>query len=222
MPYPLPEQPATVGGARVRLLPPLGCPGTEQWVLPMEFGRWEELGYRKGSVPANDLELFWLPADRRWNEPIASAAIELLINPRQSITAPNSVIWWDGSSDEVPRPPTSRTAPRLRHVYAHRADVTVQVQLVMLIANLPVALVGCPVSWTAYQGLCIFCRTVRRCADNIIEQNKNIMHVRIVTYRRPRWALLAKPGLGAAVAVGVLTAGPAQALAVKVNVDGQD
>ena len=145
MPYPLPEQPSTVGGARVRLLPPLGCPGTEQWVLPMEFGRWEELGYRKGPVPANDLELFWLPADRRWNEPIASAAIELLINPRQSITAPISVIWGDGTSNEVPWPATSRTAPRLRHVYAHRADVSVQVQLGMLIATLPVALVGCPV-----------------------------------------------------------------------------
>ena len=60
MPYPLPEQPATVGGARVRLLPPLGCPGLEQWVLPMEFGRWAELGYRKGPIPASDLELFWL------------------------------------------------------------------------------------------------------------------------------------------------------------------
>jgi hypothetical protein len=145
MPYPLPEQPATVGGARVRLLPPLGCPGTEQWVLPMEFGRWEELGYRKGPVPANDLELFWLPADRRWNEPIASVAIELLINPRQSITSPISVTWGDGSSDLLPWPVTSRTAPRLRHVYAQRADVTVQVQLGMLIASLPVALVGCPV-----------------------------------------------------------------------------
>ena len=145
MPYPLPEQPTAVGGARVRLLPPLGCPGIEQWVLPMEFGRWEELGYRKGSVPANELELFWLPADRRWNEPIASAAIELLINPRQSITAPISVIWGDGSSDLLPWPATSRQAPRLRHGYAQRADVSVQVQLGLLIATLPVALVGCPV-----------------------------------------------------------------------------
>jgi len=48
------------------------------------------------------------------------------------------------------------------------------------------------------------------------------MQAFIVTYRRPRWTLLAKPGLGAAVVVGVLTAGPAQALAVKVNVGGQN
>ena len=63
MPYPLPQQPSTVGGQRVRLLPPVGCSGVEQWVLPMEFSRWAELGYRKGPIPADDLELFWLPAD---------------------------------------------------------------------------------------------------------------------------------------------------------------
>jgi hypothetical protein len=55
------------------------------------------------------------------------------------------VTWGDGSSNVVPWPAVSRTAPRLRHVYAQRADVTVQVQLGMLIASLPVALVGCPV-----------------------------------------------------------------------------
>ena len=84
----------------------------------------EELGYRKGPVPANNLELFWLPAHRRWNEPIASAAIELLTNPRQSISAPISVIWGDGSSDEVPCPPF-RSAPRMLQVYAHRAHVKI-------------------------------------------------------------------------------------------------
>jgi phage-related tail fiber protein len=145
MPYPLPEPPATAGAARVRLLPPIGCPGLEQWVLPMEFGRWSELGYRRGPIPADDLELFWLPADPRWNEPIGSCPIELLINPRQSIPSPITVSWGDGSSNVVPWPAVSRTAPRLRHVYAQRADVTVQVQLGMLIASLRVALVGCPV-----------------------------------------------------------------------------
>ena len=98
MPYPLTHSPSTVGGARVRLLPPVGCPGVEQWVLPMEFGRWAELGYRKGPVPADELELFWLPADSRRNEPIGSAAIELLINPRRSIPTPISVTRGDGSS----------------------------------------------------------------------------------------------------------------------------
>ncbi len=145
MPYPLPQQPSTVGGQRVRLLPPVGCPGVEQWVLSMEFSRWAELGYRKGPIPADDLELFWLPADSRWNEPIGSVAIELLINPRQTIPSPISVTWGDGSSNVVPWPAVSRQAPRLRHVYAQRADVTVQVQLGMLIATLRVALVGCPV-----------------------------------------------------------------------------
>ena len=97
-----------------------------------------KLGYRKGSVPANDLEHFWLPADRRWNELIASATIELLINPRQSITAPISVIWGgDGSSELLPWPATSRQAPQLLHDYSQRADVSVQVQLSLLIATLP-------------------------------------------------------------------------------------
>jgi hypothetical protein len=145
MPYPLPQQPRTVGGQRVRLLPPIGCPGVEQWVLPMEFSRWAELGYRRGPIPADDLELFWLPADTRWNEPIGSTAIELLINPRYTVPTPISVTWGDGSSNVVPWPAVSRTAPRLRHVYAQRADVTVQVQLGMLVATLQVALLGCPV-----------------------------------------------------------------------------
>ena len=145
MPYPLPQQPNAAGGQWVRLLPPIGCPGLEQWVLPMEFGRWSELGYRRGPIPADELELFWLPATSRWNEPIGSCAIELLINPRQSIPSPITVTWGDGSSSVVPWPALSRTAPRLRHVYGQRSDVTVQVQLGMLVAVLSVALVGCPV-----------------------------------------------------------------------------
>ncbi|MCS5705035.1 hypothetical protein NZK27_02405 [Synechococcus sp. FGCU-3] len=145
MPYPLPEPPTTAGAARVRLLPPVGCPGLEQWVLPMDYGRWSELGYRRGPIPAGDLELFWLPATSRWNEPIGSCAIELLINPRQSIPSPITVSWGDGASNVVPWPALSRTAPRLRHVYGQRADVTVQVQMGMLVATLRVALVGCPV-----------------------------------------------------------------------------
>lgn len=144
MPYPLPEQPTVVGGARVRLLPPVGCPGLEQWVLPMDQAGWLELGYRLGSIPADELELFWLPADRRWNEPLDSAAIELLINPRQSIPGPIAVSWGDGSSDAVPWPATSSSALRLRHVYAQRADVTVQVQMGARTATLSVALLGCP------------------------------------------------------------------------------
>ncbi len=52
----------------------------------------------------------------------------------------------------MPWPVVSRQAPRLRHVYAQRADVTVQVQLGMLNATLRIALVGKPLvfrRWTA-------------------------------------------------------------------------
>jgi hypothetical protein len=99
MPYPLPQQPRTVGGQRVRLLPPVGCPGVEQWVLPMEFSRWAELGYRKGPIPADDLELFWLPADSRWNEPIGTGGVIQPLIPSGGISGEpydgrHAVVWW--------------------------------------------------------------------------------------------------------------------------------
>jgi len=130
---------------RIRLLPPIGCPGTEQWVLPMDLPGWLELGYRRGPIPADELELAWLPADPRWSEPIAAVPIELLIQPRLPITAPLQLNWGDGSSETIPWPATSRQAPRLRHLYSERADVTVQVQIGLRIATLRVALLGCPV-----------------------------------------------------------------------------
>ena len=145
MPYPLPAAAIGSGGARVRLLPPLGCPGSEQWVLPMDLPGWLELGYRRGAVPQGDLELFWLPADSRWNEPVGSTAVELLLNPRQHIASPIQVDWGDGSSQVIPWPALSSSAPRLRHLYSQRADVLVRVQLGVLVAELLVALKGCPV-----------------------------------------------------------------------------
>lgn len=145
MPYPLPESPVGAGGKRLRLLPPVGCPGIEQWVLPMDLAGWLELGYRQGPVPADELELFWLPVDSRWNEAVGSVAIELVINPRQSFSTPITVHWGDGHTDVVPWPAVTRQAPRLRHVYSQRSDLTVQVHLGLLVRDLSVALVGCPV-----------------------------------------------------------------------------
>ena len=145
MPYPLPDSPLGTTTPRIRILPPIGCPGSEQWVLPMDLPGWLELGYRRGPVPADELELAWLPADPRWNEPIAAVPIELLIQPRLPISAPLQVSWGDGSSETIPWPATARQAPRLRHLYSERADVTVQVQIGLRIASLRVALLGCPV-----------------------------------------------------------------------------
>jgi len=151
MPYPLPESPLGSGPQRIRLLPPVGCPGVEQWVLPMDLAGWLELGYRQGPVPADELELFWRPLEPRWNEPVGAVAIELVINPRQSITTPITVHWGDGHTDVVPWPALSRQAPRLRHLYGQRQDMTVQVQLGLLVRELAVALVGCPVPPTQLQ-----------------------------------------------------------------------
>ena len=145
MPYPLPEQPSTAGGTRLRLLPPLGCPGLEQWVLPMELAGWQDLGYRQGPVPAAALELFWLPAPRRWDEPEQAAAITLVINPLQRLAEQLTIDWGDGSSETLHWPALGRMLPQPRHLYPSRLDRTVQVQLGTLTAELPVHLLGCPV-----------------------------------------------------------------------------
>lgn len=144
MPYPLPDPPATAGAARVRLLPPIGCPGLEQWVLPLELAGWTELGYRQGPVPAAALELFWLPADPRWDEPQQAAAITLVINPLQRPAEHVTIDWGDGSSETLPWPALSRKLPPPRHLYPSRLDCTVQVQLGGQSAELPVHLLRCP------------------------------------------------------------------------------
>lgn len=129
---------------RHRLLPPSGCPGLEQWVLAKDLRGWLELGYREGPVPAAELELFWLAAERRWDEAEEGATIELVINPRQRLAASFSVSWGDGSSETVPWSPLARRLPRLRHHYTSRADLTVQVQLGPLTGQLAVHLLSCP------------------------------------------------------------------------------
>jgi hypothetical protein len=53
----------------------VGCPGGEEWVLVHEAPRWLELSFRLGPVPALPLELFWMPAPSRWNDPLGSSPI---------------------------------------------------------------------------------------------------------------------------------------------------
>ncbi|MFO7630848.1 MAG: hypothetical protein R6W06_15325 [Prochlorococcaceae cyanobacterium] len=143
MPYPLPVSTEAIGG-RVRLLSPIGCPGLEQWVIQHEVARWLRLGYRLGSVPAQPLELFWMPAQRLWNEPLGSAAIELTIDPLVKAPYPILVNWGDGQSETISWDSMARDVPRPRHLYLQRQDLTLSVQIGLSVATLQVALVGCP------------------------------------------------------------------------------
>lgn len=143
MPYPLPGTTGREDG-RVRVLAPLGCPGLEEWVLPHEVQRWLELGFRLGTVPAQSLELFWMPSLRRWNEEVGTAAIELVVDPHGVPMQTLTVAWGDGSSETVPWTVGRPDVPRLRHVYAAREDLTVTVTMGLNVATLEVALLGCP------------------------------------------------------------------------------
>jgi hypothetical protein len=143
MPYPLPTGSDPTNG-RVRILPPVGCPGGEEWVLVHEAPRWLELSFRLGPVPALPLELFWMPAPSRWNDPLGSAPIELAVNPLGLPAQDFQVDWGDGSSETVPWTPYRPDVPKVRHVYGQRLDLTVTVTMGVNIATLPVALLGCP------------------------------------------------------------------------------
>ena len=143
MPYPLPSSPAQ-NGDRVRLLPPVGCPGGEEWVLHHQVRRWLELGFRLGPVPAASLELCWMPSPRRWNEDAATAAIELSVDPRGVPMQDLTVIWGDGTTELVPWSVGRPDIPKLRHVYQERQDLTVSVTMGLNLAQLEVALLGCP------------------------------------------------------------------------------
>lgn len=143
MPYPLPGTGDRADG-RQRVLPPIGCPGGEEWVLPHEVRGWLELSFRLGAVPALPLELFWMPVARRWNEPLGSAAIELTIDPHGLPAQDFTIAWGDGSSELVPWTPGRPDVPKLRHVYEKREDLAVTVTMGMNIAVLQVALIGCP------------------------------------------------------------------------------
>lgn len=152
MPYPLPGTTEREDG-RVRILPPIGCPGHEEWVLPHQVQRWLELGYRLGAVPAAALELSWMPSARRWNEAVGTAAIELSVDPRGVPMQTLEVTWGDGSSQTVPWTVGRPDIPKLRHLYASREDLTVTVAMGLNVAQLEVALLGCPLPPSVMTGL---------------------------------------------------------------------
>jgi hypothetical protein len=130
----------------IRLLPPVGCPGEAVWVPPNEVQRWEQLGFFRGSVPADDLELAWLPAERTTSDLAGSIAVELLLNPRH--TPPNAVTvdWGDGSTETIPWVGENGNG-RLRHGYTSRRDYTITAELSGsgVTATLLVSLAGCPI-----------------------------------------------------------------------------
>jgi len=41
-----------------------------------------EIGLSPGAVAGSELELWWMPSARRWNEELSTAAIELSVDPR--------------------------------------------------------------------------------------------------------------------------------------------
>ncbi|APD47081.1 MULTISPECIES: hypothetical protein [unclassified Synechococcus] len=152
MPYPLPTATERDDG-RLRLLPPLGCPGGEEWVLPQAVGRWLEIGFRLGPVPAAMLELWWMPSARRWNEELSTAAIELSVDPRGVPMQDLQVDWGDGTAELVPWTIGRPDVPKLRHVYAERSDLLVTVTMGLYVASLQVALLGCPLPPAVVIGL---------------------------------------------------------------------
>jgi hypothetical protein len=148
MPYPLPSTPPQ-NGDRLRLLPPLGCPGRGEWVVPHEVPRWLAIGFRTAPVPALDLELSWMPSPRRWDEPALSRAVALLVNPRALPPQPIEITWGDGSSETVPWTPYDQRIPEPRHLYTALQDHSVTVQVGLLVATLEVALHSCPLPITS-------------------------------------------------------------------------
>ena len=130
----------------IRLLPPAGCPGEAVWVPPNEVQRWEQLGFFRGSVPAADLELAWLPAEGSTGDLAGSIAVELLLNPRS--TPPNAVTidWGDGMAQTIPWVGVNGNG-RLRHCYMSRAKYLVKAELSGngITASLLVSLAGCSI-----------------------------------------------------------------------------
>jgi hypothetical protein len=148
MPYPL-EPSNQQYGDRIRVLPPLGCPGRGQWVVPHEVPRWLALGFREAPVPQAELELFWMPSPRRWDEPALSRAVVLTIVPRSLPPQSIQVSWGGGATETVAWSPYDRTIPEPRHLYDAPEDLTVTVQIGLVVATLEVALLGCPLPVTA-------------------------------------------------------------------------
>ena len=92
----LPE--LTTAGVRptqIRLLVPTGCPGENVWVPPNEVKRWENIGYTRGNVPADKLELSWLDIPAKLNG-VYSYVIELILNSAVTPAKTVDINWGDG------------------------------------------------------------------------------------------------------------------------------
>lgn len=128
----------------IRLLVPPGCPGHPLWVPPNEVLRWEQLGFVRAPIPADELELSWQP-----DGPEAGGLIpvELLLNARQ--TPPNAVTvdWGDGVVDTMPWTPGADGHVRLQHGYASRSGYTITAELSGsgVTAAVLVSLAGCAI-----------------------------------------------------------------------------
>jgi len=130
----------------IRLLPPAGCPGHPLWVPPNEVQRWEQLGFSRAPVPADELELSWLPAPTASGDPAEAAGVELVLNSRQTPPAAVTVDWGDGCVETSPWTGSNGNA-RARHTYANRGDYTITAELSGsgITAALLVSLAGCPI-----------------------------------------------------------------------------
>jgi len=141
VPFPLPEYPDGVH-ERVRILPPLGCPGDERWVVPSMAPGWLALEYRAAPLPPEALELWWLPAPEEWNDPPDSAPVLLHLRPRQALVGTTATIHWGSGAPQVV--PLAEAMSGVRHLYSSRTDLMVTVTVGAVVATLAVSLAGCP------------------------------------------------------------------------------
>jgi hypothetical protein len=97
-------------------------------------------------VPADELELSWLPLPVAGADSEGVIWVELVLNPRQ--TPPNAVTvnWGDGAVETSPWLASSGNA-HLRHGYSSRGDYTITAELSGsgISASLLVSLAGCAI-----------------------------------------------------------------------------
>jgi len=140
----LPE--LTTAGVRptqIRLVVPTGCPGENVWVPPNEVKRWENIGYTRGNVPADKLELAWLDIPAKLNG-VYSYVIELILN--SAVTPPKTVDinWGDGITETH-----DWGAGRHTHTYAERKEYEIKAIFIKdaepISASLKLSLAGCSI-----------------------------------------------------------------------------
>ena len=140
----LPE--LTTAGVRptqIRLLVPAGCPGENVWVPPNEVKRWENIGYTRGNVPADKLELSWLDIPAKLNG-VYSYVIELIINSAVTPAKTVDINWGDGITETH-----DWGNGRHTHTYAERKEYNVKVIFIKdaeaISAELKLSLAGCSI-----------------------------------------------------------------------------